>query len=138
VLLLVVLMAAGNVLLLRQVSNLRATAVHPSEMRLIRLKGTDAAPLASGYMIAFPGERDGSLTVDDVPALDAYHQYQVWLIDDGKRTSGGVFSVNDQGYGVLLITAEYPLDSYDGFGITIEPTGGSPGPTGKKVLGTDT
>ncbi|RJQ80137.1 MAG: anti-sigma factor [Desulfobacteraceae bacterium] len=28
-----------------------------------------------------------------------------------------------------------PLNSYRTFGITIEPRGGSPGPTGSKVLG---
>jgi len=33
------------------------------------------------------------------------------------------------------VQANQPLDTYQSFGITIEPNGGSPAPTGKKVLG---
>ena len=55
----------------------------------------------------------------------------------GQRTSGGVFSVYDEGYGVLKIDAPEPLISYQNVGITIEPAGGSPGPTGERVLGGD-
>ena len=57
------------------------------------------------------------------------------LVKDGKRSSGGVFSVQDNGYGVLKIDSPLPLIEYQTFGVTIEPFGGSPGPTGKKVLG---
>jgi anti-sigma-K factor RskA len=32
-------------------------------------------------------------------------------------------------------TSEQPLKAFSTFGITIEPAGGSPGPTGDKVLG---
>jgi anti-sigma-K factor RskA len=59
----------------------------------------------------------------------------LWLIQDGQRTSGGVFSVSDEGYGSLWISSPEPLATYSAFGITIEPAGGSPGPTGDKVLG---
>jgi hypothetical protein len=57
------------------------------------------------------------------------------LNSDGLRTSGGVFAVNPEGYGALWISSPEPLSSYPAFGITIEPVGGSPGPTGEKVLG---
>jgi anti-sigma-K factor RskA len=59
----------------------------------------------------------------------------LWLINEGKRTSGGVFSVMDNGYGVLIVNSSKPLSTYQNFGITIEPFGGSSGPTGDKVLG---
>jgi anti-sigma-K factor RskA len=57
------------------------------------------------------------------------------LIKDGKRTSGGIFTVRANGYGSLLIKAGNSLLGYTAFGITIEPAGGSPEPTGAKVLG---
>ncbi len=79
----------------------------------------------------------GTLVVDGLSALDPAQQYQLWLIRNGKRTSGGVFSVDQQGYGSLWVKSQAPLISYTSFGITIEPAGGSPGPTGKKVLGGD-
>ena len=73
--------------------------------------------------------------VDGLPPLDATHQYQLWLIRDGQRTSGGVFHSYASGYGVLWIHAEQPLVSFDGFGVTVEPSGGSPDPTGDKIMG---
>jgi anti-sigma-K factor RskA len=73
--------------------------------------------------------------VDSLPVLDVTHQYQLWLIKDGKRTSGGVFSVSQAGYGALAISSPQPLKEFAAFGITIEPAGGSPGPTGDKVMG---
>ena len=67
--------------------------------------------------------------------LDPQHQYQLWLIQDEVRTSGAVFSVSDKGYGSVQISSAEPLGSYSTCGVSIEPSGGSPGPTGKKVLG---
>ena len=40
-----------------------------------------------------------------VRLLDAAHQYQLWLVRDGKRTSGGVFSVDQDGCLHLRYTA---------------------------------
>jgi anti-sigma-K factor RskA len=57
------------------------------------------------------------------------------LIQDGERTSGGVFSVKQGGYAAKVIYAPLPLADYSSFGVTIEPAGGSPSPTGDKVLG---
>jgi len=67
--------------------------------------------------------------------LTTYKQYQLWLISDGEKANGGVFSVNQEGYGNLLVVSSKPLTEYSAFGITVVPEGGSPGPTGVKVLG---
>ena len=45
----------------------------------------------------------GTLVVDKLAVLDSNQQYQVWLIKDGQRISGGVFSVNHDGYASLEI-----------------------------------
>jgi anti-sigma-K factor RskA len=109
--------------------------VTPGGMQVVAMAGTDAAPAAVGTLVISGDGEYGMLVVDGLPALDADHQYQLWLIRDGQRTSGGVFSVNPEGYGALWISSPEPLSSYPAFGITIEPEGGSPGPTGDKVLG---
>ncbi len=106
-------------------------------MQVVKLEGTANAPQAVGYLMVFSNDPYGALAVENTPQLDAGHQYQIWLIRNGKRTSGGIFSVNESGYGTLQINADHPLDTYQSFGITVEPAGGSPGPTGKKVLGGD-
>jgi anti-sigma-K factor RskA len=110
-------------------------AVDAGGMQVIAMVGTEAAPEAVGTLVISGDGEYGTLVVDGLPALDAEHQFQLWLIRDGQRTSGGVFSVNAEGYGALWISSPDPLSSYPGFGITIEPAGGSPGPTGDKVLG---
>lgn len=103
-------------------------------MRIVRLQGTEDAPSVQGYLMVFEDEPYGTLVVEHAPPLDYEYQYQLWLVKDGKRTSGGVFSVYDDGYGVLQVHADYPLNEYQAFGVTVEPEGGSYEPTGKRVL----
>jgi anti-sigma-K factor RskA len=133
-LVLVIALAVGNLLLWQRVSQLTRT-VTAEGMRVFMLMETDVAPGATGVVVVSPDGTDGALVVDGLPALDETRQYQLWLIRDGRRTSGGVFSVDPAGYGVLHVDSPAPLAAYDGFGVTIEPHGGSPEPTGAKVLG---
>lgn len=116
--------------------SLRQTApATPATMQTIAMLGTDAAPAASGLIVVDSGGDKGTLIVEDLPPLDAAHQYQLWLIKDGQRISGAIFSVDDVGYGTTEVQSPRPLAEFAAFGITIEPAGGSPGPTGAKVLG---
>jgi hypothetical protein len=134
VLLLVIFLGASNFLLWQRVNDLQAR-VPQGNMQLVHLEGTTNAPQARGYLMVFNKETYGTLVVENVPSLEPGYQYQLWLIRDGKRTNGGVFSVSSDGYGTLEVAAGHPLETYPAFGITIEPAGGSPAPTGKKVLG---
>jgi anti-sigma-K factor RskA len=106
----------------------------PSDFHLVRMTAPQNGT-ATGLLVISDEGNFGTLVVDGLTTLDAAQQYQLWLVKDGKRTSGGVFSVLDTGYGVLKIDSPMPLIQYQSFGITIEPAGGSPGPTGPKVLG---
>jgi anti-sigma-K factor RskA len=106
-----------------------------NDFRLVKLSATSSAPGASGLMVITQEGETGTLVVDGLPPLDRTQQYQLWLIRDGKRTSGGVFSVIPGGYGSMVVDSPLPLTEYPSFGITVEPAGGSPAPTGKKVLG---
>lgn len=135
-LLLMVILAGSSFVLWQRVNDLQAR-VPADTMQVVHLAGTNNAPGTRGYMMVFKNENYGTLVVEDAPMLQTGYQYQLWLIKDGKRTSGGVFSVDGQGYGTLQVSANSPLNSYSSFGVTIEPAGGSPGPTGKKVLGGD-
>jgi anti-sigma-K factor RskA len=104
------------------------------EFRLVQMTAPQNGS-ASGLLVISDEGSFGTLVVDGLKFLDTAQQYQLWLIKDGKRTSGGVFSVIETGYGMLKIDSPLPLIEYQTFGITIEPYGGSPGPTGPKVLG---
>jgi len=101
----------------------------------VRLVGTPSTPQANGLLIISPNNLTATLIVDGLQPLPDRQDYQLWLIRDGKRDNGGVFNVIPTGYGVLLINSPKPINEYQAFGITVEPKGGSPGPTGDKVLG---
>jgi len=135
-LILIVALAAGNIWLWQRLGRVEE-ADTPDQIRVVAMIGTDAAPQATGKLLISADGEYGTLVVDGLPSLDAGHQYQLWLIRDGQRTSGGVLTVNAHGYGVLEISAPEPLAHYPSFGVTVEPMGGSPGPTGAKVLGGD-
>ena len=134
-LVLVAALLASNLLLLQQVNRLTAATPPPVTGQIVAMQHTDAAPDATGLIALSKDGEYGTLMVDHLPPLGKDQQYQLWLVKDGKRTSGGVFSVNWDGYGSLWVNSPERLADYTAFGITIEPTGGSPGPTGAKVLG---
>lgn len=132
----IVLLSLSNWMLWRQVNDLQAR-LPAGNMQFVQLSGTENAPGTYGYLMVFHEENYGTLVVEDAPSLPSGYQYQLWLIRDGKRSSGGVFSVDPDGYGVLEISSDLPLDTFSSFGITVEPQGGSSGPTGQKILGGD-
>ncbi len=134
-LLLIAVLGIRNMALQQQVGDLEAEIVRRGDMRVIHLDGTEYAPETRGYLMVFSEENYGTLVVERAPELPEGYQYQLWLVRDGERTSGGVFSVDYHGYGVLEISSDHPLESFVSFGVTVEPEGGSPGPTGDRVLG---
>jgi anti-sigma-K factor RskA len=75
------------------------------------------------------------LVVDQMPPLEAGHEYQLWLVQDGQSTSGAVFAVDESGYRGVRIAAAESLLEYASVRVTIEPAGGSAAPTGEQVLG---
>jgi anti-sigma-K factor RskA len=131
---LILVLAVSNVLLWQQI-NRPGMASNVQGMRSLALAGTALAPEASGIVVISTDGEYGTLVVDSLPTLDKTRQYQLWLAQDGTRTSGAVFSVGEGGYGSVPILAPEPLTHYSSFGITVEPSGGSSHPTGAKVLG---
>lgn len=73
----------------------------------------------------------------DDPAVD--QAYQAWLISPaGERTDAGLLELPaEAGFASLVLRAPLPLQNYTGFGVTLEPAGGSPQPTGPRILGAD-
>ncbi len=61
--------------------------------------------------------------------------YQLWLVrQDEAPISAGVFNADDSGAGTLIFEISEPIGSFDRLGVTIEPAGGSPAPTGRAVF----
>jgi anti-sigma-K factor RskA len=130
---LVLVLAVSNLFLWQRLGQVQGEG--QLAMRTVVLTGTDFTPDATGRVIISRDGRRGVVVVDGLPQLDESQQYQLWLIKDGERDSGGVFSVGSSGYGWVYVRSPDPLAGYEAAGITIEPAGGSTGPTGEKVLG---
>jgi anti-sigma factor RsiW len=107
----------------------------PGGMRAIPLNATEEVLSATGFVLVGADGRDGAIVVDGLPPLDESQQYQVWLVRDGKRTSGAIFSTDEASYGGTRIRVAGSLLEYSALHVTIEPAGGSPQPTGVRVLG---
>jgi anti-sigma-K factor RskA len=91
----------------------------------MELRGTGASgkvvPTASGSYFVVAGLHEAPRN----------HTYQLWLIDEEGPTSAGTFDVTD---GVALIELEHSLEGYGTVAVTVEPAGGSPGPTSDPIL----
>ena len=104
----------------------------------VTLSGTDAAPDASGVLVIAERQSSGVLVINGLGPLSEAEQYQFWLITpEGTRDSGAVFSVGSDGQAHIEVVGSLALPEYVAFGVTIEPAGGSPGPTGQQVLGSN-
>lgn len=129
----------------RQTALAERIAQDQTTIAMLAYPSTQALPVRADV-----GEITGSMLVDEdknkavlvlwnLPPLEAKQTYQIWLIDaNGERYSGGLFRpVTEHGYTTATVQSPRPLGQFVGIGVTVEPEGGSPGPTGSRVLGVD-
>jgi anti-sigma-K factor RskA len=131
---LIIILGVFNLSLWQRLNHLEFLT-SPGGMRAVPLNSSDAASRATGFVLISADGDEGALVVDGLPPLGESQQYQLWLIRDEKRTSGAVFSTDEKSYGGTRVEVSGSLLEYSAVGITIEPFGGSPQPTGEKVLG---
>lgn len=67
--------------------------------------------------------------------LPSNQTYELWLIpSQGNPLKAGIFAADARGNGEVLLPPLPPGLAAKAFAVTIEPAGGEPQPTGKKVL----
>lgn len=108
-------------------------------MSVVAYPGARALPIksdqASGTLVLNTEIKSGVLIVHGLASLEQSRVYQAWLIKpDGGRISAGVFQA-ESGVTVFVIASPDPLSEFIGVGVTVEPAGGSPAPTGPRILG---
>lgn len=102
---------------------------------IMPMTGSADAPNGVGQLLIHPGDRDAALIVSGLPILPTGRDYQFWFIEpDETRTSGAVFDVDDTGGAAVLVDAPSSFDRRWRCGVSEEPEGGSPQPTGRNVL----
>ncbi|WP_290060056.1 anti-sigma factor [Amycolatopsis solani] len=89
----------------------------------------------SATLVVSRSRNQAVLLASGLPALDAAHVYQVWLIGKGGAHSAGLMQPESPD---RMRPMETTLPAgVDRIGITVEPAGGSPGPTTPSVTRID-
>ncbi|MEV4556211.1 anti-sigma factor [Kitasatospora sp. NPDC049285] len=116
----------------------RATAMQRQQDRIADLltapdARTTSGAVAGGTGVATvvwsPSEGVAGFLASGMPPLAPGTTYQLWFDDRGTMRPAGLMPTAS---GALLLSG--PLDGASGVGVTVEPAGGSPHPTGAPVV----
>ena len=89
---------------------------------------------ARGMLVVSYSGSEALLLVLNLPPLPSDKVYQVWFVKEGHRYDGGLLTVDSTGFAQAVIMPMIPFAELDAVGVTVEPAGGSVGPTGTSVL----
>jgi anti-sigma-K factor RskA len=104
------------------------------EIRLVELKGLEAAPAAQAKFFWNPAARRGLLLAKGLPKTSADKAYELWGIAGDEPIPAGVFSVDELGQAKFHMPAIAHGKNFDKFAVTVEPAAGVSKPTGPMVL----
>lgn len=96
------------------------------------LAGTEAAPGASATLVQDPAGGRSFLLLRSLPPLPADLEYQIWRIKGAQPVGVGTFLPAGGAEQMVVLGADFA--GADAIGVSIEPRGGSPAPTGPIVL----
>ncbi len=100
----------------------------------VALVAGEVRPLPQGKAFYHPSK--GLLFyANNLPSLPTNLTYQLWLVPaQGNPISAGIFETDAKGNGSVVLPSLPPGVAAKAFAVTVEPAGGMPQPTGKKVL----
>lgn len=88
-----------------------------------------------GTLTVTGDESRAVLKLEGINNLPPEQDYQLWLVrNTDDRYDAGVFDATNERSAVYLVELPSDFATYQAAGVTIEPAGGSPGPTGDIVL----
>ncbi|RZK33941.1 MAG: anti-sigma factor, partial [Hymenobacter sp.] len=99
----------------------------PDEYKMVALAGTPTHPTAHARVLFNKVSHRVYLDVAQLPPLLPGKQYQLWALDNGKPVDAGMLTAaTTSGDGLQQMK---DIASAQAFAMTVEPTGGSAGPT---------
>ena len=112
-----------------------ASLLSDPNLRMVRLRGTEKGRVSEGHALIAAGSQVifyGS----QLPALPANKTYQLWLIrkQSPAIVSAGLFNPDAASRGFVQFSDPRLTSNISGVAVTDEPVGGSPLPTGHKLL----
>lgn len=116
--------------LMRKEEQLRVLSA--KEIHISLMGGSAVHPVGYGKIIWDPDRRSAILHVSNLPAVPENKDYQLWIIQDQKKISAGVFAVRDTAANFFRIDSLAVTNpkQITAFAVTLEPKGGMPQPTG--------
>jgi len=103
------------------------------DVRRIDLAGQPVAPQAAARAFWSPS-RGLVMTASNLPALPAGRTYQLWFVTARAPISAGLLRPDAGGTLTTVLSTPADLPQPAALAVTLEPEGGSPGPTGEKYL----
>ena len=125
-----------NAVLVRELLSQRTVMVHATspDVQAMAIDGTEALPGAHGQLMANPANETAALIVSGLPPLQPGLVYKFWLVQGEQLQEAGVIDVDTEGLGILVVTSDTAIGSYDGMGVSIEPIAGSPQPSNEMIM----
>jgi anti-sigma-K factor RskA len=99
----------------------------PDEFKMVALAGTPAHPTARARVMFSKAEHRVYVDVQQLPPLPAGKQYQLWALDNGKPIDIGMLTAATTAGDSIQQMKD--VTNAQAFAMTVEPTGGSAGPT---------
>lgn len=109
-----------------------ATVLDAPDAIHIAMRTDDPARASTDLEVVHSSDHNATVVIGDhVHGTDRGQTYQLWGITPGGMVAAGVFEPSEDG------TVEVPVgtpEGVEGWAVTVEPVGGSPGPTGDPVF----
>lgn len=126
----------------RQAQLTHALQTSQLALSLLVYPGVETVPIeantarVSGTLLLNRERNAAILLLWDLPRLQEDQVYQAWLIDSqGERMSAAIFEPDpDLPFTAVSILPSSRLSNFSALGVTVEPRGGSPSPTGPRLL----
>ena len=112
-------------------------------LAMLAYPGTQSLPISGGNIagtVLLDRDRNSAAVIAwNLPKITSAQTYQIWWIEpNGHRISAGVFRPQaDLPYTTQPCFSSQSVSNFVGLGVTIEPAGGSPQPTGPRVFKVD-
>ena len=108
--------------------------VAQAEARTTPLAPQEPGGPARGRVVWNPGTREAVLVASGLNPAPPGKTYEIWVIADGAPVPAGLFQVEPDGRAAFRLPALEQTARVKTFLVTVEPTSGSPAPTGPPVL----
>jgi len=103
-------------------------------MKFVDLQGVEPNTQSFGKVVVDSEKGQAIVYMYRLPMVPEGMEYQLWVMRDGKPTSAGLFTVTEDGQGVIMLDDMVNPAEIPTFLVTIEPEGGENVPTGMMYL----